>query len=466
MSKLRDELSKLMDPHKNTLLGVIGLSESTIRVEDRAGYVWVRLLDNDNEVLQAYNRKVSPVYNLPVKLEFARNRYEIIDIDHSRYLDWGTDAAFLPNHAGQHSAMKNGGGGGDILWVDSRQFLPAVMLPMGRISGSQEVSISPYVFRNSAGNWLYTGNTGVTIPTSTTPTGSVIYLVAIKDSDGSINLHAGPPYPNFVTGTADFIKHLPTYSGSSNDLIIGAVEMTTTGTLISWDNILDTRQFFGGGGGGSSPSTGTTSYLTLYNSGTSLGSITGIDFYGFSVGITGTKGNIVSIGGISTGTADIGDVEGPSGSVDNRIAVFNGTTGKLIKDGGKTIAEIDLVKMHHSQAVFTIEGIVSTVGTKPIRIYTPYVGTGATIEEVFLSCNSVPATTPIRMNVYKNGSTIFNATPYIQLNTGTYTASKTTDFVTTSLFKDDYLTVGVVQGDTNAADMSLHIRYKWTFTGV
>lgn len=35
-----------------------------------------------------------------------------------------------------------------------------------------------------------------------------------------------------------------------------------------------------------------------------------------------------------------GDVEGPSSAVDAHIAVFDSTTGKLIKDGGKTIAEL------------------------------------------------------------------------------------------------------------------------------
>lgn len=35
-----------------------------------------------------------------------------------------------------------------------------------------------------------------------------------------------------------------------------------------------------------------------------------------------------------------GDVVGPSSAVNNRIAVFDDTTGKLIKDGGSTIAEI------------------------------------------------------------------------------------------------------------------------------
>lgn len=42
-------------------------------------------------------------------------------------------------------------------------------------------------------------------------------------------------------------------------------------------------------------------------------------------------------GADGTGT---GDVVGPSGAVADRIAVFDGTTGKLIKDGGVTIAQL------------------------------------------------------------------------------------------------------------------------------
>lgn len=40
------------------------------------------------------------------------------------------------------------------------------------------------------------------------------------------------------------------------------------------------------------------------------------------------------------GAANGGDVVGPASAVNNRIAVFDGTTGKLIKDGGSTIADI------------------------------------------------------------------------------------------------------------------------------
>lgn len=40
------------------------------------------------------------------------------------------------------------------------------------------------------------------------------------------------------------------------------------------------------------------------------------------------------------GADGTGDVSGPSSSTNNNIAVFDGTTGKAIKDGGKTISEI------------------------------------------------------------------------------------------------------------------------------
>lgn len=39
--------------------------------------------------------------------------------------------------------------------------------------------------------------------------------------------------------------------------------------------------------------------------------------------------------------AGTGDVVGPASAVDDRVATFNTTTGKLIQDGGKTIAEIE-----------------------------------------------------------------------------------------------------------------------------
>jgi hypothetical protein len=54
---------------------------------------------------------------------------------------------------------------------------------------------------------------------------------------------------------------------------------------------------------------------------------------GTNLSITGTTIN-------AAGGSGSGDVVGPAGSTADRIAAFDGTTGKLIKDGGKTIAEL------------------------------------------------------------------------------------------------------------------------------
>ena len=85
MPNINDELSQMLDPHKNTLRGVVGLTESVIKVTNRASFVWVRLLDNLSEAIQAYNRTVNPVYNLPVILKFDGTKYEIISVDANRY---------------------------------------------------------------------------------------------------------------------------------------------------------------------------------------------------------------------------------------------------------------------------------------------------------------------------------------------------------------------------------------------
>ena len=45
-------------------------------------------------------------------------------------------------------------------------------------------------------------------------------------------------------------------------------------------------------------------------------------------------------GRLARPAASAGNVTGPASSVDNRIAVFNGLTGTVIKDGGKTIADL------------------------------------------------------------------------------------------------------------------------------
>ena len=56
--------------------------------------------------------------------------------------------------------------------------------------------------------------------------------------------------------------------------------------------------------------------------------------------IKGPKGDKGDQGDPGLAGAGTGDVIGPAGAVADRIAVYNGATGKLIKDGGKLISEL------------------------------------------------------------------------------------------------------------------------------
>lgn len=77
----------------------------------------------------------------------------------------------------------------------------------------------------------------------------------------------------------------------------------------------------------------------------------GVDMPPATIPLTGSETLSVMQGGVLSDCtaqdianltpASSGDVVGPASSVSNRVAVFSGTTGKLLADGGKTIAAIE-----------------------------------------------------------------------------------------------------------------------------
>jgi hypothetical protein len=77
---------------------------------------------------------------------------------------------------------------------------------------------------------------------------------------------------------------------------------------------------------------------TIEDEGTPLTQRTNLNFVGASVAVTDDLANDATVVTIS---ASGGDVVGPAVAVDSNFAAFDSTTGKLIKDSGRSIAAFD-----------------------------------------------------------------------------------------------------------------------------
>lgn len=97
------------------------------------------------------------------------------------------------------------------------------------------------------------------------------------------------------------------------------------------------------------------------------------DYVG-AAGLVSDIGDAVNIRGPS-GEGD-GDVVGPESATDGNIAVFDGVTGKLLKDGGRTIASL-LPDVMHQTLKFTASGtLLIPDGCKSIDYYLQAAGGG------------------------------------------------------------------------------------------
>ncbi len=151
------------------VLGSVGTfinGQRIVEVPNRNAFIYVRLRDNTNEVVQAFNNQVSPSYNLPVLLQWQDNRYIVMGVDTARYQNnWPSFSPYLPRHGTQHSFSDPPGG--DISWIYSRQFMPMLAFPSGT-NGAAQAILYPSVYRHpDTGEWAYIGTSGtpnLTIP--------------------------------------------------------------------------------------------------------------------------------------------------------------------------------------------------------------------------------------------------------------------------------------------------------------
>lgn len=243
-----------------TLMAINGFVE----VQDRPSFVYVQLRDNQNEIIQAFNNKVASSPDLPVIVHREGNRYIIQGVNTQRYQsNWNNYSPYLPKHGTSHSFAD--GGGGDVAWIFSRQFMPNLVYPNDGGTTGTSAYIAPHILLNNAGVWTYTGATGTQNLLNYKGTGSssamlLIYLDANTGNPG-ILVGSGSYFPNTLTGTATIYPYIPV-PNQATQIPLAAVRMDTGTAHITWDNLYDVRQWIhaipsgtsssvvGGGGNG------------------------------------------------------------------------------------------------------------------------------------------------------------------------------------------------------------------------
>lgn len=232
-------------PELSGSLGILMKGQKIVEVPNRNGFVYVRLRNNTSELIQAFNDQVSPVYNLGVLLVRDGNRYKVVGRDIQRYNDWGSQSSFIPRHANQHSFNPDFGGGGDVVWIYPRQFMPSLVIPSGTL-GSPNVIVSAYTQQLDDGSWRYEGETGTAdlTPIYNPTNNNAVMALIYKDSAGNPGfiINSGTYFDNSITGTKQITQFIPALSDTSL-IPLSAIRLISGSSNLVWDNIYDVRQF-------------------------------------------------------------------------------------------------------------------------------------------------------------------------------------------------------------------------------
>ena len=315
--KLFKALKKQKDATEQVALqiyGTLGIplgGQKLVEVPNRNAFVFVKLRDNQNEVIQAYNNQVATSYGLPVKVQRQGNRYIVLGVDTERYQNmWNSNSPFLPKHGGSHSFNLGGGGGGDVTWVYSQQMMPLLVYPTST-TGAWNANIAPHTLLDTSGRWRSVGNTGTISFQSFLPTGAsavmgLIYLDATSGNPGVL-IASGSYFPNTITGSLDIYAYIPT-PNIATQIPLTAVRLDTGTYNIGWENLYDVRQWVSavptGTSSGGGSSSGTT--INIWDEGIFKGTADTLNVVGSlaDISVSGTVARLFITGSTSGGTVN------------------------------------------------------------------------------------------------------------------------------------------------------------------
>lgn len=360
--------SQTREPKTQYFSGNLGIALNgslIVNVPGRPSYVFVRILGNTSELVQAYNSEVSIIYDLPVLVSRVGQKWVVTGRDIKRYGNWGTSPRVAP-HGIQHTYDTNGYGGGDIVWVRSEQFLPLDTFP---VATGTALTIYPYTYSWN-GTWKQAIATGTSSFIPHNPSGtstSRMVLLYIDGATGNPVLVDGIPFSSSITGIVGILPYIPMVSLSVGIPLV-AVRRETGSTTIAWTEMYDLRQFFLAGATGTSSSS-TSSGTYLHESLTDLlGGSANNHWHLTPSQITGLVSGTVTALHSHSGTTSSG---APYNSSD-----FTGTLWADLTDGGMTTLHGHNYPPTPGGRLTPTTGvpvITSNVSTGTHIYYTPYI---------------------------------------------------------------------------------------------
>jgi hypothetical protein len=179
---------------------------------------------------------------------------------------------------------------------------------------------------------------------------------------------------------------------------------------------------------------------------------------GTGVPVGGTAGQVLEkIDGTDYNTqwstpAGGGDVVGPASAVDDRVATFDGTTGKLIQDGGTTVA---VLRQQALVVACSDETTALTTGVAKVTFRMPY---AMTLTGVKASVTTAPTGAVLTVDINEGGTTILSTKLTIDATEKTSTTAATPAVISDSaLAADAEITIDIDTVGSTVAGAGLKV---------
>jgi len=360
-----------------------------------------------------------------------------------------------------HNATLAALGAGTVTSVSSGTGLTG-----GPITGSGTLSLA------QIGTLELLANVGGVSASPAGTTLSALLDAAIGSARGSILRRGASAWSVLTPGTsgtylksggsgADLSWDSPAGSGTVTSVAtsggITGGPITGSGTL-SLAPVATARLLANVSGSSAAPSETTVSAFLDATLGSSRGMILYRGASAWAALSPGTAGQVLTTGGASanptwaTGGGGSGDVVGPGSAVSGNVATYSGTTGKLIADGGASIADL---KKQAIQVAVSDETTNLTTGTAKLTFRMPW---AMTLTEVRSSLSVASSSGLVTVDIKESGTTIFSTALSIDATEKTSTTAATPAVLSdTALADDAEITVDITAAGTGAKGLKVSL---------